>query len=71
MMAYICDRCGKPILRPEGDDVTRKVLYYGESDYDNPADGGELIALDVCESCWKSFKLFLTNFHPENIKEDE
>lgn len=66
MMAYVCDRCGKVISRPAGDTPTRKVLFYGEADYDDPADGGELIGLDICDSCWDSLHQWLRRWQEED-----
>lgn len=57
MMMYKCDRCGKEIPRPTNtENPTRKILLWGTALYDDPNDGGELTAIEVCDSCWDSFQ---------------
>ena len=40
MLAYICDRCGKTIPRPEEGPPIKRVIDWGVANYDDPTDGG-------------------------------
>lgn len=73
MLAYICDRCGKVIPRPEGtaDRPIKRVIDWGFSMYDDPNDGGEVKQIDVCNSCYKSFQEWRVMFHRERLEKEE
>lgn len=73
MLAYVCDRCGKVILRPGGDaDVPiKRVIDWGFANYDDPADGGTVEQIDVCDSCYKSFLSWKVMYHEEKLTGEE
>ena len=71
MMVYICDRCGKTIPRPSGDWPRRRNICYGHAEYDDSTDGGSLVSMDVCESCYKSFWSWKSMYQTEEMEDDD
>lgn len=55
MLAYVCDRCGKLIQRP--DNGLRYIVEFGSADYDDflEEQGVEVESIDLCSSCYDSF----------------
>ena len=73
MLVYICDRCGKVILRSKGieDKPIKHVIDWGYADFDNPADGGTVEQIDVCDNCYKSFLSWKVMYHNETLEGKE
>jgi hypothetical protein len=73
LLAYVCDRCGKVILRPKGtaDSPIKRVIDWGYADFDDPADGGTVEQIDVCNACYESFLSWKVMYHNERLEGKE
>ena len=70
MLAYICDRCGKTIPRPEEGPPIKRVIDWGVANYDDPTDGGTVEQIDVCESCFNDFLSWKTMYHNKRLEDE-